>query len=375
MTKDYYEILGVPKNATQEQIKKAFKELAKRYHPDVGGPEADQEKFKEISNAYSVLSDENKRKQYDMFGEAGASSGYTAQDFSGFSGFSGFDFSDIFSDLMDDDDNIFSRFMHTTKQRKNAQDLDIVQNVTIDFETSVKGGKQKINVYKDVPCPECDGTGSKDKHKRTCPVCNGRGRVVTGRKTPFGTFSVESVCQRCKGEGRVIDTPCSACKGKGYVNSLKILTVDIPQGINTNDVINIKGEGNERGSYKGDLFLRITVTPHVFYKRKGLDLYCEVPFCYSDFILGTSIKLNRFGDTIKLKIPENTVPGTVFRVKNKGIYDSRSRTTGSLYVKAFVAVPEDVSSTYKKAIKNISELDEEYIKPEIRKNYKDFILD
>ncbi|MCK9293073.1 MAG: molecular chaperone DnaJ [archaeon] len=386
--KDYYEILGVSRNATPEEIKAAYKQLARKHHPDLAGLNADQEKFKEISNAYSVLSDPQKRQQYDHFGQAGASgqAGANDQGFSGFStrgfgahgfGTQDFNFSDIFSSFMDDEDNIFSRFSGGRRKRQSSQEnLDIVHNLDLDFETAVKGGKKKIEIYVDDFCSECDGTGSKSKNPKTCSTCKGQGRVLNSKRTPFGMFSVESICPTCKGKGTIIDDPCSSCSAKGYVKVKKILTVDIPAGINTQDVIKLREKGHNHSNEKGDLFLRISVKEHEFYKREDRDLFCELPLPYSDFVLGTTFKLNFFGDKLKVKVPSSTKPNTIFKLKGKGLPDvNRGGNYGSLFVKVVVEVPSKLSSDYKKLIKNLSALEEKETKKDILKRYSKYLID
>ncbi len=378
--KDYYSILGVSKDASLEDIKKAYKSLAKKYHPDLAGQDADPEKFKEISNAYSVLSDSEKRKQYDSFGHDAFSKGYAGNAGQGFSGFSqgfGFDFSDIFSSFMDDDDSgFFSQFTGKSRRERGERrkNLNLVYNLEIPFKTSVLGGKEKIEFYKDIECSYCAGTGSIDMQKDVCPTCKGKGRTVNTRRTPFGMFSVESVCSTCKGQGNVIKNPCSKCSAKGFVKDKKTLTVDIPQGINTGDVMRLREQGHNHQGVKGDLFLNISVKEHSFFKRKDFDLYCEVPITFSDLVLGTTIKINNFKDNIKLKIPAGTKDNTVFKLKDKGISVVNKRYSyGDLFVKVYAYVPEKVDSDLKKKLKEINDIEKEAIKKHFSKEKEEFI--
>ncbi|MDD4049850.1 MAG: molecular chaperone DnaJ [Candidatus ainarchaeum sp.] len=374
--KDYYSILGISKDASLEEIKKAYKTLAKKYHPDLAGASADPEKFKEISNAYSVLSDTDKRKQYDSYGHDAFSKGYAGNDRQGFSGFSGFDFSDIFSSFMDDDDGgFFSQFSQRRGGRSHRQEsLNLVYNLEIDFEKAILGGKEKIEFYKDEECNFCAGTGSKSMQKDVCPTCNGRGRTVTTKRTPFGMFSVENVCSNCKGDGYIIKDPCSKCSGKGYLREKKTLNVEIPSGINTGDVMKLRGQGHNHQGVKGDLFLNISVKPHSFFKRKGSDIYCEIPVTFSDLVLGTTIKINKFKDKIKLKIPSGTEDNTTFKIKGSGAsIFNRSSSSGDLYVKVHAFVPQKLDSSLKKKLKDINSLEKEAIKKEIEKKNSDFI--
>ena len=386
-TKDLYKILGVNKGASIDEIKKAYRELAKKYHPDIAGPNGDAEKFKEISNAYSVLSDETKRKQYDMFGseQPGASgAGYNQGFHGGFSsGFSGFDFSDIFNQFVDEEDEdeggFFRRFTGGTQQRRrkqNTDELNLVYKIDIDFKASYKGSKEKIDIHKDGVCSQCNGSGSKSGKKTVCSVCNGRGTVVSSRRTPFGMFSVQSTCSKCNGEGEIISDPCSKCSGKGFEKIKKTLSVDIPAGISENDVIRIKGEGNERAREKGDLYIKVNIEESTFFKRDGRDIYCELPIAFSDLILGTTIKLNLFGNIVKVKVPDHTKANETFRLKGEGFPDvNRGGNSGSLFVKVIPEVPERTSSEYKDLIKNLSKLEEGTTKKDIKKKYSEYIMD
>ena len=385
--KDYYKILGVSKNATIDDIKKVYKDLARKYHPDIAGPNGDPEKFKEISNAYSVLSDPEKRKQFDTFGTDGPTgqgyqwSGGQGHGFSG-SGFAGFDFSDIFSQFMDEeegeDEGFFSRFTGGSRQRRKRRmdNLDLVYTLDVDFKTSLKGGKEKIDVYKDGSCEACSGTGSKSKHKKICETCKGKGRVVSSRRTPFGVFAVESVCPKCHGDGEEITDPCSSCSGKGYTKIKKTISIDIPAGINNNDVIRLRELGNEHSSERGDIYLKITVASHPFFKRNGTDIYCEMPIAFSDLVLGTTLKLKLFDNTIKVKIPSNTPTNTTFKVKGEGFPDVNKRgNTGSLYVRVIADVPDKLSSDYKDIIKQLSKVESETVKKDLKNRYRDYLSD
>lgn len=368
---DYYSLLGVSKDASLEEIKKAYKTLAKKYHPDLAGASADTEKFKEISNAYSVLSDSEKRKQYDSFGHSAFSKGFSE---SGFSGFSGFDFSDIFSSFMQDDD-VFSNFSQRKHaRRRQHENLNLVINLELDFEEAILGVKKKIEYYKDIECNYCAGTGSKSMQKEACPTCKGRGTTVSSKRTPFGLFSVENTCSTCRGEGYVIKDVCSKCSGKGFVKDKKTLNVDIPAGVNTGDVLKLREQGHNHQGIKGDLFLNISVKNHVFFKRKGNDLYCEVPMAFSDLVLGTTIKINKFNTKIKLKIPAGTANNTVLRVKGTGAsFFNRSGGQGDLFVKVFVKVPDKSSSDFKKKMKDLSSLEKEFLDKSLVKDVKDFV--
>jgi len=385
--KDYYKILGVNKNASIDEIKRSYKELAKKYHPDMAGPNGDAEKFKEISNAYSVLSDDSKRKQYDMFGTdqpGTGSAGYNQGFRGGFSsGFSGFDFSDIFSQFEDDEDDdsqnsFFRRFTGGTQRRRrqNQDELNLVYKIDIDFKSSYTGCKEKIEIHKEVLCQECLGSGSKSGKKNVCSTCNGRGTVINSRRTPFGMFSVQSTCSKCGGEGEIISEPCQKCNGKGYEKIKRTISVDVPAGISINDVIRIKGEGNERAREKGDLYIKVNIKESDFFTRDGKDIYCELPIAFSDLILGTTIKLNLFGNIVKLKIPDHTKANETFRLKGEGFPDvNHSGNAGSLFVKVIPVIPDKISSEYKDLIKILSKLEDATIKKEIKKKYNNYLIE
>ncbi len=385
--KDLYKILGVNKSASIDEIKKAYRELAKKYHPDMAGPNGDAEKFKEISNAYSVLSDQAKRSQYDTYGseQPGAGSGSYNQGFRGgfSSGFSGFDFSDIFSQYEDDDDDdaqssFFRRFTggaQNRKRKQNTDELNLVYRIDIDFKSSYAGSKEKIEINKEGLCKTCDGTGSKSGKKHVCSACSGRGTVVSSRRTPFGMFSVQSTCSKCNGEGETISDPCSACSGKGYEKIKRTISVDIPAGISINDVIRIKGEGNERSREKGDLYIKVNIKDSDFFKRDGKDIYCQIPITFSDLILGTTLKLNLFGNVVKIKVPDHTKANETFRLKGEGFPDvNGGGNAGSLFVKVIPEVPDRTSSEYKDLIKELFKLEEGTIKKDIKKKYNDYLI-
>ncbi len=378
MTKDYYKILGVNKNANDEDLKQAYKQLVKKYHPDISKEPNAEERLKEITEAYAVLSDPTKRQQYDMFGEEGVKGG------AGFNqGFSGqgfnFDFSDIFSQFgfdEDEDSGFFQGFrnMHRGRsQRESWAELDLRTRINIDFVTAIKGGKVSVGVYKDVVCDTCDGTGSKSKSKTTCSACGGKGRTLTKRQTPFGIFAIEQTCSKCKGEGKINTDPCKKCDGKGHVKKETILGIDVPAGINNGDVIRLRGQGNTHNGEVGDLFVSVSVTEHEFFKREGYDLYCEIPIIYSELILGTKIKIKGIQDTINLTIPAGTRPETIFKVSGKGSPDPNKRGLhGSLFVKVILAEPIDVNREYKQLLEKLANIDNK-TKKKIQDKFKSYV--
>lgn len=373
--KDLYEILGVKKTASADELKQAYKQLVKKYHPDISKEPNAEEKLKEITHAYSILGDAEKRKQYDMVGDA-AFTGGGYQDFN-FSGDFDFDLSKIFSRFGFSEDDFFetfSGFRNTGfSKRQERVNLDLKAKINIDFLTSAKGGKKEIKLDKDVSCDACEGTGSKSKSRTTCSECNGRGRTSIRKQTPFGIFAMEKLCPKCQGIGTTITDPCKSCSGRGHVKKSTTITVDIPAGVNNWDVIRLKGAGNQHRGQVGDLFIQIFVTDHEFFRREGYDLYCEIPVIYSDLVLGTKIKIKGVQDTIKLNVPSGTRSGTVFRVAGKGVPDPNRRGVhGSLFVKVILAVPVDVNREYKQYLEKLAKIDAK-TKKKIQDKFKDYI--
>lgn len=347
--RDYYEVLGVNKDATDADIKKAYRTLAKKYHPDMNpGDKEAEKKFKEINEAYAVLSDADKRRAYDQFGHAGidpnAAGGFNGGGFSGF----GFDFGDI--------GDIFSTFFgggtSSSYSRRNApiQGDDIVASLTISFEEAAFGCKKDVTFSRVEKCPECDATGAeKGTSPETCSVCGGTGQVRTSQRTPLGIFQSTRTCSKCGGKGKVIKNPCKNCKGTGYVKIKKTISVTIPAGIDENQKVVVRSQGNEgrNGGPSGDLILVISIRPHPIFERDGYNILCEVPITFAEATLGAEIDVPTLEEKTKHKIPEGTQTGTVFTIKGKGIQYVNSRQKGDLIFKVFVEVPKDLTETQK----------------------------
>lgn len=375
--KDLYEILGVKKNASQDELKQVYKQLVKKYHPDISKEPNAEEKLKEITHAYSILGDESKRKQYDMVGDS-AFSGAGYQDFN-FSGDFDFDLSKIFSRFGFSEDDFFEEFSGFSNRgfaggkRQEWAELDLKTRINIDFDLSAKGGKKEIKLDKDIACDACDGTGSKSKSRTTCSVCGGGGRTMLRKQTPFGLFAIERLCSKCQGHGTIINDPCKACNGRGHVKKSTILNVDIPAGVNNGDIIRLRGAGNTHNGRSGDLFIQVFVSAHEFFKRAGFDLYCEVPIIYSDLILGTKIKIKGIQDTINLTIPANTKPETTFKFSGKGLPDPNRRGPhGSLFVKVILTEPTDINREYKSLLEKLAQMDAK-TKKKIQDKFKGYI--
>lgn len=373
--KDLYEILGVKKSASAEELKQAYKQLVKKYHPDISKEPNAEEKLKEITHAYSILGDTDKRKQYDMLGEA-AFSGGGYQDFD-FSGDFDFDLSKIFSRFGFSEDDFFEEFSGFRNmqhgKRQEWADLDLKTKINIDFLNSAKGGKKEIKLDKDIVCDACDGSGSKSKSKTTCSQCNGKGRTLLKKQTPFGLFAIEQLCSKCQGHGTTISDPCKSCAGKGHVKKSTTLTVDIPAGVNNGDIIRLRGAGNQHNDQAGDLFIQVFVSTHEFFRREGHDLYCEIPIIYSDLVLGTKVNIKGIQDNITLTIPAGTKPETIFKISGKGVPDPNRRGLhGSLFVKVILAEPVDVNREYKELLGKLASIDFK-TKKKIQDKFKDYI--
>ena len=351
--RDYYETLGVDKSASQDEIKKAYRKMAKQYHPDMnpGNAEAEQ-KFKEVNEAYSILSDEEKKAKYDQFGHAAfdpSAGGYGA---SGFGGFDGFDMNDIFSSIFGGGSSRASR------ANAPVDGDDITVRVSISFEEAVFGCKEEINFPKIQKCDDCGGSGAeKGSTIDKCGKCSGRGTITVQQRTIFGMTQTTRQCPECNGTGKIIRKPCSNCKGKGLVKVNKKLNVSIPAGIDDGQRVVLRGQGHEgkNGGYPGDLVILVTVRPHTLFERDGYDLYCEVPITFAEAALGAEIKIPTLEGEVDLSIPEGTQTGTVFTIKQKGVQMLNSKGKGNLYVKVVVETPKGLNGEQKKLMRAFAE--------------------
>ena len=353
--RDYYEVLGVAKTATDAELKKAYRNLAKKLHPDVNpGDKAAEDKFKELNEAYETLSDPQQRARYDQFGheqpgQGGGGYGGFNGDFSGFGGGGGYGgFDDIFSAF-------FGGGAGSAQRQGPRRGADLRADITIEFEEAAKGCQKDINLTRDEECEACKGSGAKEgSQPQTCSTCGGTGQVSVVQNTPFGRIQNVRTCDTCHGEGKVIKDPCTKCNGRGKVRTTKRRTVKIPAGIDDGQVIRIGGQGQigERGGPAGDLQVVIHVKPHKLFTRKGFDLYCSIPISFTHAALGGDIDVPTLGKPIKYNIPEGSQPGTVFRIKGQGIQNLRGTGKGDLYVEMNVEVPRKLSDKQKALLRD-----------------------
>ncbi len=366
--RDYYEVLGLQKGASEEEIKKAFRKLAMKYHPDRNPWDKDaEEKFKELNEAYSVLSDPDKKNKYDRFGFAGVdpNAGYGGSGFGGFSGgsggFSGFGgFEDIF-DMFTGGSGFggFSGFGSSSRSRTGPQKgRDLQRSVTIEFTEAAFGVKKSIPVNKLVRCKTCNGDGAAPgTARRKCTKCGGTGTITSVQQTALGNFQSTRVCPDCQGKGTIVDTPCPDCKGTGSIRKTIKINIDIPAGVDTGSVIPIKGQGEPgtNGGPDGDLYIVIEVKPHNLFQREGSDLFLEMPISFNQAALGDEITVPTLEDKVSYKVPAGTQPDTVFRLKGKGVKDLKTGRKGDLYVKVTLEVPTRLNSQQRKAIEEMAE--------------------
>ena len=351
--KDYYEVLGVSKTATQEEIKSAFRKLAKKYHPDVSKEENAAEKFKECQEAYAVLSDENKRRQYDQFGH----SAFTNSN-GGFSGFDGFDFSD-YGDIMEEVLRNFGFETGSSRRTKNRKQhgSDLLYRMTITFDEAVHGSKRDIEVECEDECENCHGMGGFNSH--TCPECKGSGTVTRQQSTMFGSFLSRTTCPHCGGTGTSFDKLCTTCRGKGKTIKKKVLAVTIPKGVDTGNRIRLsgKGEAGTNGGESGDLYIEFSVKKDSFYERDGNDIYIELPLTISEAVLGCKKEIPTINGNAYITIPEGTKNASKLRLKGKGIDSDINGKKGDMYVIINVIIPSKINRKQKELFKNLKEIE------------------
>ena len=359
--RDYYEVLGVQKGASEEEIKKAYKKMARKYHPDLNPGDKDaEEKFKEVNEAYEVLSDSEKKARYDQFGFAGVDPnfGAGAGGWGGGAGGAGFDFGDL--------GDIFGSFFGggfgggQARRNPNAPQRgeSIRMNLTISFEEAAFGCEKELTVDRYESCETCHGSGAAPgTSPETCPDCGGSGVVQTRRQTPMGVFASTAPCSRCGGRGKIIKEPCKDCRGSGMVRRRRKIQASVPAGIDNGQTISIRGQGHagKNGGPAGDLLVTITVRPHELFRREGTSVLCEAPITFPQAVLGAELEIPTIDGKVKYDIPEGTQSGTTFRLKGKGIPALNGRGRGDQYVTVYIETPRNLNREQKEALKKFAE--------------------
>ena len=367
MAKDYYNILNVPRNASSDQVKRAYRRLANQYHPDKKG--GDEKKFKEINEAYQILSDPAKKQQYDQFGTTfeqsqnqgqGGYSGFNGfRDFSGFAdAFSGFEqkqeqteynfggFEDIFHDI----------FGFGSKKGETKKGEDISVDLELTLEEASQGKIEEIEIYKRVICPKCEGKGiEKGTSFKTCPQCQGKGEIKTTQRTVFGSFVAAKICPQCQGEGKIPEKPCKHCGGDGKIRNNEKIKIKIPAGIESGGILRLSGLGDagKRGIQPGDLYATIHIKKHPYFERRGDDILCQAKISFTQAALGDKIKVSALEGEVSLKIPAGIESGQIIRLRNKGITHLRSRGKGDEFVKIIIETPKRFSRKAKELLKDL----------------------
>ena len=355
--RDYYEVLGVSKGASEEEIKKAYKKLARKYHPDMnpGNKEA-EEKFKEINEANEVLSDPQKKARYDQFGFAGVDPNFGAGGSGWGDGAAGFDFGDL--------GDIFGSFFGGGfggggRTRNGPQRGDSIRmRLNLTFEEAAFGCEKDVTVERIEQCDKCSGTGAaQGTSPETCTTCHGTGQVQQRRQTPMGVFATTGPCPTCGGKGKIVKTPCEHCGGNGQVHRRRTVKVNIPAGIDDGQTISLRAQGHEgkNGGSKGDLLLVISVAPHDIFKRDGIHVYLDAPITFTQAVLGGELEIPTIDGKVKYEIPEGTQTGTTFRLRGKGIPQVNGRGRGDQYVTVYIETPRNLTKDQKEALKRFSE--------------------
>ena len=352
--RDYYEVLGVSKGASDDEIKKAYKKMARKYHPDLNPDNKEaEEKFKEVNEAYEVLSDSDKKARYDQYGHAGVDPNFGAG--------AGFDGSFDFGDLGDIFGSFFGGgFGGGRRSNPNAPQRgeSIRLSLTIGFEEAAFGCEKEVSVERMEQCGTCGGNGcAAGTTPEVCPDCHGTGQVQVRRQTPMGVFATSSPCGRCGGKGKIIHQPCHDCRGTGSVRKRKTIKASIPAGIDNGQTISIRGQGHtgKNGGPAGDLLITITVRPHELFRREGTSILCEAPITFAQAVLGAELEIPTIDGKVKYDLPEGTQSGTTFRLKGKGIPSINGRGRGDQYVTVYIETPRNLNKEQKEALKKFAE--------------------
>ena len=348
--RDYYEVMGVSRGASDDEIKKANSKLAKKYHPDLNpGDKTAEQHFKEVNEAYEVLSDKDKKARYDQFGHAGVDPNFGAGGAGGYGG--GIDIDDIFG-------SIFSGFGFGGQRRSNPnaprRGSDVETAVNIAFEEAAKGCAKTITYQAVESCAECGGTGAaKGSSPKTCTACHGSGQVSINQRTPFGVVQTQRTCDRCHGSGKIVETPCQACSGSGRTRRQRTVEIKIPEGIDDGQVISIGSHGNAgvNGGPSGDLLVEVRVRPHAIFERRGNDVWCEMPITFTQAALGADVIVPTLDGKVTYHVHEGTQPGDVFKLRDRGIRGLNSRGKGDQYVRVTIEVPKNLSEKQKEVLR------------------------
>ena len=355
--RDYYEVLGVSKNASEDEIKRAYKKLARKYHPDMNpGDKEAEEKFKEVNEANEVLSNPEKKAKYDQFGFAGVDPNYGAGQ-GGYGGAGGFDFGDL--------GDIFGSFLGGGfggggRRNPNAPQRgeSIRASLSVEFTEAAFGCEKSITIDRSEQCPTCKGKGcAPGTTPEVCTECHGTGTVTQAQRTPFGMMQSQTVCPKCRGKGQIIHQPCPDCRGAGAVRKRRTIQVNIPAGIDNGQTISLRGQGHsgKNGGPAGDLLITVMVRPHEIFRRDGTAVFCEAPITFTQAVLGGTLEIPTIDGKVKYDIPEGTQTGTVFRLRGKGIPVLNGRGRGDQYVTVNIETPRNLNREQKEALKKFSE--------------------
>ncbi|HWR38116.1 MAG TPA: molecular chaperone DnaJ [Patescibacteria group bacterium] len=366
--RDYYEVLGVARTASEDEVKKAFRKMARKYHPDVNreNPKEAEEKFKEVNEAYEILSNSERRAQYDQYGHAAFDSAQGGGP-GGFGGAGG-GFSDIFDMFFGQ-----SGFGFGGRQNGPERGSDLRYDLEITFEQSAFGVETEVQIPRTEDCSACQGTGAAPgTHPETCPQCKGSGQVQVAQNTPFGRMVNVKPCDRCHGEGKIVQSPCKECHGKGKIRARRKIKVKVPAGVDNGSRLRVsrEGEAGMRGGPPGDLYVYIFVKPHKLFTRDGDDILCEVPISFVQASLGDEIEVPTLEGQVKLKVPEGTQSGTIFRLRDKGIQHVRGSGKGDQHVRVKVITPKNLNERQKELLREFGQTGGESVNPEQKGFFK-----
>jgi molecular chaperone DnaJ len=348
--RDYYDVLGVSKQASEKEIKSAYRKLAMKYHPDQSDESDAEERFKEISEAYAVLSDADKRRQYDQFGHAGINSQYSQEDL-----FRGVNFEDIFRGFGFGGESIFDMFFGGSRQRGPARGRDLRYDLDLTLEQAASGMETVLDVPRTESCPTCGGSGAKPgTSPMTCSQCGGTGQVTRVQSTPFGQMIASTGCSKCAGRGQIITSPCTECGGSGRVRRTRKINVKIPPGVDDGQQIKLRGEGDVGPGGAGDLYIFLNIRPHPLFKRVDSDLLFEMPISITQAALGAEIDVPTLNGRANVRIPAGTQSGSIFRLKGKGMPRLHGIGVGDMHVKVDVKTPKSLTSRQKELLEALA---------------------